>query len=176
VNLVIVHDGDADEIPQIMHQNRYNYVLCDREHKFQDKIVFDTYARDAIRTSIFKWFSHVTNTKIFGFFIVSDGRSTIRSSLNRRFRFDDSQDRMNSIDRLVTKLRTEKFIVSNNSAYEKFFFILGGKSLITEDFDNFDTKDENLSVRKLKNEFVKKYENRKVNRVLVNQFIQGIAK
>jgi len=178
VNLVVVHDGDADNVPHMLNYD-INYILCDKEHKFQTKVDFDKYRKDAIRTSIFEWFSQTTDTKVFGFFIVENGRGSIRGSLNRRLYVGDKNisdfkaERYRVLDEYASKLRTEKFIVSTNPAYEKFFFILGGKNLVTEEFN---LNQENLSVRKLKTEFLKQYEKRKVNRVLVNQFIQGIAK
>lgn len=179
VNLVIVHDGDADHVPQYF-SNSTNYILCDKEYKFQTKIDFEKYRLDAVRTAIFEWFSHVTDTKVFGFFIVENNPSSIRGSLKNRLYVEDkilsSLKRNDLTDVLygyTSKLRSEKFLVSTNPAYEKFFFILGGKNLVTEDFS---LKQENLSVRRLKTEFLKQYEKRKVNRVLVNQFIQGIAK
>ena len=180
VNLVVVHDGDADNIPQPMYSGSTNYVLCDREKKFQIKVDLEKYRKDAVRAAIFEWFSHVTDTKIFGFFIVESGRGTVREALDKRFYVGDTQirelknmERVGVIERCSSKLKTEKFIVSDNPSYEKFFFILGGKNLVTEEFE---LKEETLSVRRLKTEFLKKYEKRKINRVLVNQFIEGIAK
>jgi hypothetical protein len=56
---------------------------------------------------------------------------------------------------------------------EKFFLILGGKNLITD--DDFLDIGGDVSIRRLKTAFSKKYDKRKTNRVLVNQFIKGIA-
>ena len=179
VNLVVVHDGDADPVPTGMYAGSTHYVLCDREKKFQTKVDIEKYRNDAVRTAIFEWFSYVTDTKIIGFFIVEPGRGTVKEALNRRLYIEDvkvgdmkNMERMSVIEKYATKMRAEKFITSNNPAYEKFFFVQGGKNLVTEEFD---LKEETLSVRRLKTEFLKKYEKRKVNRILVNQFIEGIA-
>ena len=51
--------------------------------------------------------------------------------------------------------------------------VLGGKGLIT-DFDDMGVS-EGASVRKLKTAFLKMNTKKKANRVLVNQFIEGIA-
>jgi hypothetical protein len=196
VNLAIVHDGDADycnrfisnNVSIAMSREQGNYYLVDKKHKINEYIDFTLHGNDAIRTSIFNWFTKTTGVKVFGFFIVPDSAGRIKTEIVRRYyvngvkyskihsknRWDEYRIRsIPETDILRQKMRADKVLVSSNPGYAKFFFILGGKSLETN-FDEMVVED-GASVRKLKSAFTKMYTKRKSNRVLVNQFIGDIA-
>jgi hypothetical protein len=198
VNLAIVHDGDADSVNSYLDEsqnkigiNQYtaNYFLIDKKTKFQTKLVFEHtgYNGDTQRHAIFQWFTSVTKTKIFGFFIVTDSKGSINSAIADRYyikgeKFSKIHSKkgdswgvryLDVTDDVRKKFKQDKLLVSSNPGYEKFFMILGGKGLVT-DFDDMGVE-EGASVRKLKTAFSKMNEKKKTNRVLVNQFIEGIA-
>jgi hypothetical protein len=109
VNLVIVHDGDADTSDYVcekfdskdeqddkFYSKRFsakseNVYLRDRNNsKLQIKV--DSYINDShynidesLRVAIFKWFSQVTGAKIFGFFITESGRNVAKSIANKYY-------------------------------------------------------------------------------------------
>ena len=103
VNLVIVHDGDADTSDYVceksddkFHPKRFsaknqNVYLRDRNNsKLQIKVnshINDShYCNDeSLRVAIFKWFGQVTGAKIFGFFITESGRNVAKSIANKYY-------------------------------------------------------------------------------------------
>jgi len=115
VNLVIVHDGDADtsdficekldeknhftpeEIEKYKFTSRrfsssiQNVYIRDRNNsKLQIKVDFhqnDSHYRtdESLRVAIFKWFKEVTGAKIFGFFITENGRNMNKSIANKYY-------------------------------------------------------------------------------------------
>lgn len=197
VNLAIVHDGDADYckeykdsegMPQHMDHRKANYVLVDNKNKVQIKLDHDSHNYNCVRVAICDWFTKVTGVKIFGFFIVPDSSYKIKQAIMHYYYIDGEKFidvhtknvkqhqywnvKIEVTTQYAKEFRNKKLFVSKNPGYEKFFLILGGKSLITD--DDLDME-EGASIRKLKTAFTKKYNHRKTNRVLVNQFIEGIA-
>ena len=106
-NLVIVHDGDADTINDYLTEyetkdifgnkikkiggcyfNFYdtNILLTDNQNKFQYKLSKE---RDSVNEAIIQWFTKVTGSKVFGFFIVSSNRGNIKNAIQNRFTFED---------------------------------------------------------------------------------------
>ena len=193
VNLVIVHDGDADSVGNYCspgmqgqtittHKNQ-KFVLRDTKEKLDFDINFEgTHVSEGIRDSIYKWFTQTTGTKIFGFFITGDVKYQITNSLENRYydtktgakpEFDNYPAKWQFYDDLTKKLKKEKFLVSKNPGYESFYLIVGGKNLQIEE--------EELKVAgkvttsKLVNSLRKLTKNKSTNRVLASQFIQGIA-
>ena len=196
VNLAIVHDGDADFCTNYSNNDNnktesirsegYNYILVDKDNNLNFPLPRETCRN--ILPSICEWFTKTTNTKIFGFFIVSNSRGAISDSLINSYYKDGKNylldvvgknkkywqiKKMDETHKLVSIFRATKFLVSDKPGYEKFFMILGGKTLVT-DYDDLQVE-KNVSISKLKKAFSKKYNNRKTNRILVNSFIQGIA-
>jgi hypothetical protein len=110
VNLVIVHDGDADtadftvksrEVPKtdpdrlpfeakrFMARNE-NIYIKDRDSKLQIKLDFHYNEShynidDSLRVAIFDWFRAVTGAKIFGFFVTETGRNLVNSITNKYY-------------------------------------------------------------------------------------------
>jgi cobalamin biosynthesis protein CobT len=95
VNLVIVHDGDADNVSSYMTNrdtydgqkaimptsfdiNSTNVYIKDRNSKLQVRVNDMKHERqyynDGMRVAVFEWFRAVTGAKIFGFFIAGEGR------------------------------------------------------------------------------------------------------
>jgi hypothetical protein len=194
VNLVIVHDGDADDVinfkspgmqtESIKINERQKYVLRDTKEKLDFELKCESYLlSEGIRDSIYKWFTQTTGTKIFGFFITGDSKYQIRYSLENRYydtktgakpSFDNNfSAKYQFYDELAKKLKTEKFIVSKNPGYESFYLIVGGKNLQIEDEELKVTGKATTS--KLINSLRKLTKNKSSNRVLASQFIQGIA-
>jgi hypothetical protein len=189
VNFVIVQDGDSDKIvghkkgfhykPFASHKN--NYILCDKKSNFQVQLDYTKHEGDAFTVAILDWFTKVTGTKVFAFFIVENRKYYINIALTNRYYIDGEKifgknmksDSYNKITEMVDKFRNDELLISSNPGYEKFFLILGGKNLITD--DDFLDIGGDVSIRRLKTAFSKKYDKRKTNRVLVNQFIKGIA-
>ena len=110
VNLVIVHDGDADtadfvtkirEVPKTdperspFESKRFqarieNIYIKDRNSKLQIKLDFHYNEShynvdDSLRVAIFDWFRAVTGAKIFGFFVTETGRNLANSIANKYY-------------------------------------------------------------------------------------------
>ena len=111
VNLVIVHDGDADNCNSVMqerdsydwenkpgqkllrpypfHAKNDNVYIKDRDSKLQIKIdscVNDSYytVEDGLRVGIFDWYKAKTGAKIFGFFIAGQTRN-VRNGITNKY-------------------------------------------------------------------------------------------
>ena len=107
INLVIVHDGDADHTssvmverepfdwegikkvirPQGFNPHRENVFIKDYESKLQIKLNSDkgnNYYNDSFRIGIFDWFRIKTGAKIFGFFIAGQGRQ-LRHAISQKY-------------------------------------------------------------------------------------------
>jgi hypothetical protein len=87
---------------------------------------------------------------------------------------EDRQEMYIKTQNIIEKIRKDKFLISNNASYDKFFMVLGGKSLQTDDDSIFGDK-KDLSINQIKNLFLKQNKKREVNRVFVNKFIEIIA-
>jgi hypothetical protein len=110
VNLVIVHDGDADTADfvtkvrevsltdknqSIFEMKRFNartenIYIKDRDSKLQIKLGIHTNEShwnidDSLRVGIFDWFRSVTGSKILGFFITETGRGLSQSITNKYY-------------------------------------------------------------------------------------------
>ena len=201
-NLVIVHDGDADTINDYLTEyetkdifgnkikklggcyfNFYdtNILLTDTQNKFQYKLSKE---RDSVNEAIIQWFTKVTGSKVFGFFIVSSNRGNIKNAIQNRFTFEDGRtiqeirnanysDWYTKTSELNKKFRSEKMLISKRKGFDSFFLISGGNELSTED-DELEV-DGKFTARKLASAFTKLNKKKAVNRVLVSKFIQGIA-
>jgi hypothetical protein len=197
-NLVIVHDGDADFLnshcsvekkynsEDISVRNRYfehlttNYYLIDNKNKFVKQITKNS---ESIFQNVMSWFTKVTDSKVFGFFICDTYRGAARYAIENRYYVNDvplSEMRTTNYyqyKELLTKkqkeLRSEKFLDSKSPGYHSFFLIAGGNELSTED-EEIEIEGK-MTTKKLVSAFAKYNKKKAVNRVLVSKFIQGIA-
>jgi hypothetical protein len=184
-NLVIVHDGESDDI------NRYhkepneensgytgwynttsqNVIMQDKKIKFQSKIETN------LNQSLLKWFSQTTDSKIFGFFIVPP--TNISRVLMSKYcdkngnHLPYNADMWDIKKELAKKFRKEKYLLSKNPGFDSFFFINGGDDLLAED-EELEIEGK-ITSAKLKNAFMKYNKSKQINRILVSKFIEGIA-
>ncbi len=201
-SLVIVHDGDSDHLNQYFINREYekitgekviakttasfdfyntNVILSDKANKVQIKLNKD---RDSINESLLTWFTKVTGSKVFGFFIISNERGNFKNALQNRYTLDDGVDLYdlrhkdyygwaNKTSELTKKFRSEKFLISKRTGFASFYLISGGTDLNTEQ-ESLEV-DGKFTARKLATAFARMNKKKAVNRVLVSQFIQGIA-
>jgi hypothetical protein len=203
-SLVIVHDGDADGVcryqkSKLQHDNltgltetvsgRYgfdprwvNAIVTDKSAKFSKLI---DYENEGMTEVMLDWFRKSSESKIFGFFLVSPQTRALKSALYWRYVFEDGttlqdmrtkkQDVLmyEKQNELAKKFRADKYLVSNKPGYNSFYLIAGGNELNTNDEEIEVTG--KVTAGKLKNAFMKYNKKRAVNRVLVSKFIQGIA-
>ena len=188
-NLVIIHDGDADATNAVTNeQDGYNWfspvyenvILQDSKMKYQKQVKTNNLGNEMF-VSVAEWFTTTTNSKIFGFFIVSSQRS---KNIIRQYYYDENRKSLYNkrsdvhvdhefIKQLKRKLDTQKFLQSFNPGYDSFFLISGGSDLMASDGElEIDGK---FTASKLKNAFMKFNKGKQINRVLVSKFIQGIA-
>ena len=193
VNLVVVHDGDADALRHVYNGSdsnmdhaspeAFNTYLIDRKNKFsmQYKNCYNE-----LRAAAMTWLTKVTGAKIYGFFITGSYASDIKNAVRNRYE-DDELKRIHKIqdnwqrdreftdwtDKHVKQIKKQKFLECDTPGYDNFFLIPGGNSLRVEE--------ETLEVTgkvtsgKLANAFLKMNKSRQINRVLVSKFIGGIA-
>lgn len=191
VNLAIVHDGDADEVNTVHLADKTkwlgaydNNILSDTKSKLQIEV--DLSKDDGMRIGVAKWLAKTTGVKIFGFFLVPEGRSG-KNALYRRFSTPEidnlkasTQSNRDAYFELKTKiteaartLRKEKFLESKNAGYDSFYMLPDGNDLSIDDDEIVVTG--KVTTTSLTKAFMKYSKDRKVNRVLVTKFIQGIA-
>ena len=208
-SLVIVHDGDADncsayktmdtrrnylnnveeevEVCRGFNLRSTNVIITDRQHKYQRQLVDkpESTHSDILSNGILDWFRATTESKIFGFFLLSNNRGgSVKNAINNRYVFPDGSD-LNQLQRtdfakkhmeqvrLVKEFRSEKFLISHRPGYDAFYLVAGGSDLVTET-EEIEVEGK-VTTNKLKNAFMKFNKKKAINRVLVSKFIQGIA-
>jgi hypothetical protein len=207
-SLVIVHDGDADncsayktmdtrrnyitnveeevEVGRGFNFRSTNVILTDRQHKYQRQLVDkpDATHSDVLTNAVLDWFRVTTESKIFGFFLLSGYRSSVKNAIHNRYVFPDGTD-LNQMQRtnfsqkvieqtrLVKEFKSEKFLISHRPGYDAFYLVSGGSDLVTET-EEIEVEGK-VTTNKLKNAFMKFNKKKAINRVLVSKFIQGIA-
>ncbi len=201
VNMVVVHDGDADAIRHMYKEDMdvndldfsykttpaspelYSMHLIDRKNKVQIQYT-DCY--NSLRSATMQWLTKVTGAKIYGFFLTGAGNRYMRGAINSRYedeeirtinKIQDSWERSRRQDEWLEKnlkiMKKQKFMECPTSGYDNFFLIPGGSDLkIGEDEIVIDGKVTN---GKLASAFIKMTKSRQINRVLVSKFIGGIA-
>jgi len=131
---------------------------------------------------------------VFGFFLVPEGRpSWVRGTINNRYVLEDGstysqkfQEAQRSVNRweeqqkieakvkeIAKTFKQEKFLVSHTPGFNSFFLVSGGDDLKTEN-EELEIEGK-MTANKLKTAFMKLNKKKKINRVLVSKFIQGIA-
>ena len=196
VNLVIVHDGDADTINTYhsyagdnyknykhMSSTYNNVYLRDKKTKFETKVEHN----DFLSQNILKWYSYRTGAKVFGFFLTDGSNSSAESAaMMHHYEKTDSKniydnesiqwhEKRYRAKELAKKLKKEKLLVSKKPGYESFFIIPGGSELQVNDGELEIDTTKKVTASKLANAFMKFNKKRQVNRVLVSKFIDGIA-
>ena len=208
VNVVLVNDGDADEIDgwmtksgdnehvvrNYMNLSYHNFFLVDKENRYQAKIEshehFHWNYDDGVRIAVFEWFRKTTGSKIFGFFLTESPPSAMKKSIILKYKDEKGKDiakilgvhhkthyrKLDAgtiVNDLFKKLKENKFLVSYNEGYNTFFILPGGNNLSIED-EELEISG-NVTVNKLKTAFTKLGKLKSNNRVLVSEFIKGIA-
>ena len=196
VNLVVVHDGDADALRHCYKNDgsselstehaspdMYNTYLIDRKNKFsmQYKNCYNE-----LRAAAMSWVTKVTGAKVYGFFITGTSAGDTKNAIRNRYE-DEELERIHKIqdnwerDRQFTDwadkhhktIKKDKFLECKTKGYDNFFLIPGGNSLRVEE----ETLEVNgkITSGKLTSAFLKMNKSRQINRVLVSKFIGGIA-
>ena len=150
VNLVIVHDGDADTTDFVVkfrevsktdlnkspfEAKRFqarieNIYIKDRNSKLQIKLDYHYNEShynvdDSLRVAIFDWFRAVTGAKIFGFFVTETGRNLANSITNKYY---------DKKGRTIKQICTEDFQYTHWRFCRSEFVQSLGKKLRSEKF------------------------------------------
>jgi len=190
VNMVIVHDGDADNVSnfetpgfskhRIFENSEHRYVFRDVENNLEFPIDKSGYNySESVRKAIFEWFTRTTGTNIFGFFITGTSKCDISSSIFNLYvdpktgKLDDVNKQYRQYNEVAEKYKKEKWLLSKTPGYESFFLIMGGKNLQIEN-EELEVVGK-VTTNKLYTALRKLNKNKKVNRVLATKFIEGIA-
>jgi len=196
VNTVVVHDGDADSVKQMVSNNETkgtgyintmnNIVINDKKNKLAYDVKFVLKNNmpitngEAYRQAIFKWYKETTKSDIIGFYILEESQYQARREFNKKYYNDESvtynyffTEEKEKLYNQFKKLQSDKFLTSNNPGYKSFYFVIGGKNLDTEE-DQLVIQG-NIPPSKLKTAFSKMNNKKNVNRILVNKFIGNIA-
>ena len=197
VNLVVVHDGDADYIDGRYDDSGYargvydNLVITDPATKHQITVYQNKNNNDRsddLRAGIFDWYRQTTGAKIFGFFLLNS-KTEAKRALGYRYCDDKGLNVLGKVEyerndiynlrfdpkvkAKVDELYAKKFLVSHTKGYNAFYLIPGGTDLSINDGD-FEVEGK-VTVTKLKTAFLKFNRKRQINRVLATKFIEGIA-
>ena len=193
VNLIVVHDGDADSCGYHLYYDtqkekmswsgwsheRENVFIADNSIKFQMKLNSEVkYSGEALREAAFEWLKKKTGARIFGFFITSKNRRRLYNDIMVKYRNEKGESVnkgyvCHEVKMLATKVKKEKFLESYNAGYNRFYLLPSGEDLKIENEEL--EVDGKFTANKLKNAFMKFNKRRQVNRVLVSKFIAGIA-
>ena len=194
-NIETEHKNSNGEIMKNIHSysfdvRTYNVVVRDRKNKFEYAMKMDNkknysyYTNEELLKSALEWIRVVGKSKVFGFFILASRNYHAKNAIRNRYHFDDGSTiedmrRNNTVGaydkekELIKKFKQEKFLITNTAGYNSFYLIAGGADLETED-EQIEI-DGKVTSHKLKTAFMKMAKKKQVNRVLVSQFIQGMA-
>jgi hypothetical protein len=167
-------------------------IFRDTKNNFEMKI--STKNRDVYMQVALEWFKKTTGSKVFGFFLIPDGRpSWVRGTINHRYvladgktyadlyeetrrdpnRWQEQYAIEQKVKDVTKQFKAEKFLVSNTQGFNSFFLVAGGNDLKTEE-EEIEIEGK-VTANKLKTAFMKMNKKKQINRVLVSKFIQGIA-
>ena len=188
VNLVVVHDGDADETRQIVAKGYFypqsqKIFIKDTKSKIQIEL---EQSHRGVTVGLMQYITKTTGAKVMGFFIAGNKNSKTRGTIRMYYTNEKGKSfssRTNHIgayygddfelSNLMKKLRKEKYIQSYTTGYEKLFIIPGGSDLNIEDEElKIDGK---ITANKLATAFMKVNKNRQTSRVMISRFIEAIA-
>jgi len=191
VNLVIVHDGDADHTNQFTNESLgYDRFNSDTERVYLRNPVDNTQvmlmASDGYRATtcgLMNLLRKSCGIGIYGFFIGTSGSDIARyyvpekgvsQSADQLFNREQRMLRQLESKVLAKKLRAEKFLESWTSGYDRFYLLPEGDSMIVQDAPIMIKG--SVTPRKLAQAFIKQGKAKYSNRVLVSRFIEKIAR
>jgi len=188
VNLVIVHDGDADQCHfinghGIFYPTSHKVFIKDPKSKIQIKI---EESDRGLTVGLMNYITKTTGAKVMGFFIA--GKTRYVRAAFKNYYTDENGKSFTSCDNflgsyigdesgisdLLKQLRKQKFVQSYTSGYNKLFIIPGDADL---NFEDERLKiDGKITANKLASAFMKVNKNRQTSRVMIGRFIEAIAK
>ena len=173
VNLVIVHDGEADATSGIYGEN-----TIDKCYSIHNDTVFirDEESNIELRMKNDPKKNHTTSCilnilrkkyecNVIGFFVtprIYKTRSIIKGILDEQKSFEN--------------LKEDRYLEITSEGYDKFFIMLSDTSAFDElyDFENYEIKG-NPTASKLSSALKKFNKKREINRAMVNKFISEIV-
>jgi len=195
VNLVVVHDGDSDNIstywtfgfnpwPKRGEENKQmfypanmtlaneNFIIKDKKINFELKYNNNW---DCTFRAVVEWYKKYTGSKIIGFYIVEPSGKNVRDAIQRQYYDKNNKtiEKWEQYKEIQRIFRKEKLLISKKPTYDDFYLILGGKDLTVNDAQI--EVDGKITANKLKNAFMKVNKTKQINRVLVSKFIEKIA-
>ena len=204
-NLVIVHDGDADNCAYVYKNEETatlgtlgtidwydkNVYLVDKDIKFQEKFGPDgeKYYRDYYGSNslgaYLKWFKKYTQSNVFGFYIVNGGGYYLRNALSDKYVYENG-DTFNEANANVEHEQKKQNMNVLTTQLRKNKFVSSKNAGYKQFYfilggkslaiDNDEIEiDGKVTSSKLKNAFMEMNRKKVVNRVLVSKFIQNMA-
>ena len=205
VNMVLIHDGDADNISGYYEEGMTDYGTYKTNwfsEKTQSVVIRDEQSKtefllknennkdnDPMRVAIFDWYKQVTGAKIVGFFLIGAGHHA-RAAIQRKYisgnELPVKTDQYNSYESHNRWLREKEEAREMLKVIKTTKFLEsknGGynKFFLIPGGNDLNIEEEELSVEgnvtasKLRTAFIKMNKKKQVSRVLVNRFIGEIA-
>ena len=179
VNLVIVHDGDADTTGGIYGEN-----IIDKSYSIAHDTVFirDEESNIELRMKNDSKINHTTSCilnilrkkyecNVIGFFVTPRIYKT-RNIIKKMCILNDILNEQKSFE----NLKENRYLEITSEGYDKFFIMLSDTSAFDElyDFENYEIKG-NPTASKLSSALKKFNKKREINRAMVNKFISEIV-
>jgi hypothetical protein len=205
VNMVLIHDGDADSISGYYEEGMTEYGTYKTNwfsEKTQSVVIRDEQSKvefllknennkdnDPMRVAIFDWYKQVTGAKIVGFFLIGAGHHA-RAAIQRKYisgnELPVKTDQYNSYESHNRWLREKEEAREMLKVIKTTKFLEsknGGynKFFLIPGGNDLNIEEDELSVEgnvtasKLRTAFIKMNKKKQVSRVLVNRFIGEIA-
>lgn len=191
VNLVIVHDGDADHTTHFNNEfNSSDRFNTDTERVYlrnpADNTQVMLMASDGYRATTVGLMALLRKScgiGIYGFFIGTTGSDIARyyvpekgATAQAGMYFNREERKLRQLEAKVLskKLHAEKFLESWTSGYDRFYLLPDGEKIVVKDAPI--TIKGNVTPRKLSQAFIKQGKAKYSNRILVSRFIEKIAR
>jgi hypothetical protein len=187
MNLLVLHDGDSDgSLGYHNHEGRVegiqgdkNFIIVDKQTKKQYSLYSKTAStrnyRRVMTSAIMRILQQSNDCNVVGFYLIPNSIRTIRRCLENYYCSKDGTEvnYYSDVEPLRKELNTNNFIESYTSGYNRFFFVKGGDTLITDNDEL--TINGTVTSNKLAKAFIKMNKKRQVNRILVNKLIGIIS-
>lgn len=185
LNVVFITDGASNDgcrsrinfdKPSDDYNGFTEYCPNDSQSIFFDPITKKTYSRSEMRRSsqcttatLLQMLKDRTKCNVVGFFLAQTSGKSSRVSNNDLSELFPNED----LNNLRRTLKKDKVLVCENSGYDEYYFVAGGKSLEIDESELQVNGD--MTRGKMAKGFANYMKGKTVNRVLLNKFVQQIA-
>ena len=184
VNTVILTDGEASGRPSSIMQADGTFEDADYGHRVhitsrKTKKSYDMSNRAT--DNLINMLRDETGTNVIGMFLATGTRTRLRREvehqIHRAFSGDDNTDWQtieNLTEKAMAELKKDNGAVAPHKAYDEYYILKGNQKVI--DGNRLDALDENASITKVRNAFIKSGNDKTSSRTILTRLAGVVAR